>query len=177
MFEVLKQECGIDCMLAVEVNHCPYSFACLIQSEAHGKVLYSGDTLPCQNLINYATNARVLIHEATFQAGLESDAVAKKHTTTTQAIEIGKMANVWRTILTHFSPRYAKVAVLSDEEMKSQPIIAFDHMRVSFSQLEWAPEVVKLYREILYNEESYTCEDGIKFNNEKEKETTQWQQI
>jgi ribonuclease Z len=44
--------------------------------------VYSGDTLPCQNLINYASNCKVLIHEATLEDGLEQDALHKKHTTT-----------------------------------------------------------------------------------------------
>lgn len=47
LLDMLKQECGIDRMLAVEVDHCPQSYACLIESEEHGKLLYSGDTLPC----------------------------------------------------------------------------------------------------------------------------------
>jgi ribonuclease Z len=81
LYKMLKEECGVDKVIAVEVDHCPQSYACLIDS-AHGKLVYSGDTLPCQNLINYATNARVLIHEATFGEGLEADALMKKHTTT-----------------------------------------------------------------------------------------------
>jgi hypothetical protein len=30
MYKVLKNEVGIDYLLAIEVDHCPYSFACLI---------------------------------------------------------------------------------------------------------------------------------------------------
>ncbi len=69
----------------------------------------------------------------------------KKHTTAGQAIEVGRKTNAWRTVLTHFSPRYAKVAILTEEEGASGAMIAFDHMKLSFSQLEWAPNVVKLY--------------------------------
>lgn len=153
MLDVLKKECGIDRMLAIEVDHCPQSYACLIDSDIHGKLVYSGDTLPCQNLINYATNCRVLIHEATFQEGLEVDALIKKHTTTTQAVEIAKLSNAWRTVLTHFSPRYQKVAELTENEMDPHTLIAFDHMRVSFSQLEWAPDIVRLYQKLLSNDD------------------------
>jgi hypothetical protein len=35
-------------------------------------------------------------------------------------------------------------------------MIAFDHMRISFSQLEWAPNIVKLYQELLSNDEVLT---------------------
>ena len=98
----------------------------------------------------------MLIHEATFQEGLEVDALIKKHTITSQAIEIAKLAGAWRLVLTHFSPRYQKVTELSDKEMDPHTLISFDHMRVSFSQLEWAPEVVKIYRALLSNEDVYT---------------------
>ena len=57
-------------------------------------------------MINYGKDARVLIHEATLQDGMEEDAFLKKHATSSQAMEIGKQINAWRTILTHFSPRY-----------------------------------------------------------------------
>ena len=55
----------------------------------------------------------MLIHEATLEAGMEEDAAKKKHTTNAQAIEIGKECGVWRTVLTHFSPRYAKIVEIS----------------------------------------------------------------
>lgn len=117
MLQVLRDECGIDHLLAVEVDHCPQSYGCLIESKAHGKIVYSGDTLPCQNLINYAQNCRVLIHEATFQEGMEVDALMKKHTTSSQAMEVAKLCNAWRLVLTHFSPRYQKVCELTEKEM------------------------------------------------------------
>lgn len=90
----------------LEVNHCMQAYGALVVSEAHGNILYSGDTLPCVNLKNYAKTARVLIHEATLQDGMEQDAKKKMHTTTGQALEIGLACGVHRTILTHFSPRY-----------------------------------------------------------------------
>ena len=65
MTEVLASELGIDKIVAVEVDHCPQSYACLLISAGHGNIIYSGDTLPCQNLLNYGKNVRVLIHEAT----------------------------------------------------------------------------------------------------------------
>jgi ribonuclease Z len=116
-------------------------------------MIYSGDTLPCTNLMNYAQNCRVLIHEATLQDGMEKDALMKKHTTVSQAIDIGVKCNVWRTILTHFSPRYQKVAELPEGIDDKKILIAFDHMRVSFSNLEWAHSITKLYRELLSNED------------------------
>ena len=62
---------GIDKMLAIEVDHCQHSYACLLQgsSKEFGegqRIVYSGDTRPCQNLKNYAQGCQLLIHEATF---------------------------------------------------------------------------------------------------------------
>ena len=58
-------------------------------------------------------------------------------------------------ILTHFSPRYQKVAEITAKmlEPNSTSFIAFDHTRISWSQLEWAPQILPLYNELLSNEE------------------------
>ena len=74
-----------------------------------------------------------MIHEATLQNGMEQDALLKKHTTTNQAIMIGQKCKAWRTILTHFSPRYAKIAETGKRHLETKTLIAFDHMRVSLS--------------------------------------------
>ena len=47
-----------------------------------GKIIYSGDTRPCNNFINYAQGSSLLIHEATLGTGMEAEANMKKHTTT-----------------------------------------------------------------------------------------------
>lgn len=90
-----------------------------------------------------------MVHEATLEAGMEADAEKKKHTTTTQAIDIGEKAGVWRTVLTHFSPRYTKVADISDHHMDGKALVAFDHMRVRLSDLEWAWKVNAIYKAAL----------------------------
>ena len=86
---MLKTEMSFEKIIAVEVDHCPQSYACLIVSKEHGNIIYSGDTLPCQNFINYGQGVKVMIHEATLEDGMEEDAVMKKHSTTSQAIKIG----------------------------------------------------------------------------------------
>jgi len=77
-------------VLSVEVDHCPQSYACLLVSPNQfgpgNKIIYSGDTRPCQNFINYALGASLLIHEATLEGGMEEDAKKKKHTTTLEAM-------------------------------------------------------------------------------------------
>lgn len=61
-----------------------------------------------------AKGATVLIHEATFEDALESEALAKRHSLTREAVETGSRAGAYRTLLTHFSQRYPKVPVVAD---------------------------------------------------------------
>ena len=85
----LKEHLDIDHIITFEVDHCPQSYGILLQS-SFGKIIYSGDTRPCQNLINYSKSAKILIHEATFNSNQQKEALIKKHTTTSEAIEIIK---------------------------------------------------------------------------------------
>ena len=84
---------------------------------------------------------------------MEEDAGRKMHTTTGQALEIGIQSGVYRTILTHFSPRYQKVAEITPLMVEAKAIVAFDHTRVSWSQLEWAYKITPLFEKMLSNEE------------------------
>lgn len=53
------------------------------------------------------------MHEATFDDELQSDAIAKKHSTTSEAISVGVAMGARRVILTHFSQRYQRVPDMS----------------------------------------------------------------
>ncbi len=52
--------------------------------------------------------------QATFEDELIGEAKAKRHSTTGEAVSIGQRAGAYRTILTHFSQRYAKLPVIDD---------------------------------------------------------------
>ena len=75
MYRTLQSKMDIDKVLAVEVDHCEEAYACLLAAKRDfgpgGKILYSGDTLPATNLINYAQGSSLLIHEATLEKGME----------------------------------------------------------------------------------------------------------
>lgn len=154
MWQAVKETMGLSKIIAFEVDHCPQSYGCCLVTTEHEKIIYSGDTLPCQNLVNYAMECKVFIHEATFDDSLEADAAAKKHTTTGQAIAMGKAVNAWRIILTHFSPRYSKIAECMEQHLENKALIAFDHLRVSMKNLEWAYNICDLYRKLLSNEDT-----------------------
>ncbi|MEM3832014.1 MAG: ribonuclease Z [Thermoprotei archaeon] len=82
----------------------------------HGsRIIYSGDTLPTENVIKSSMNADILIHEATF---IEDDANLAKvayHTTVKQAANIALNANVGLLILTHISNRYQNLGLILNE--------------------------------------------------------------
>jgi len=82
------------------------------------KIVFSGDTKPCEKMIEFSKNADVLIHEATFDSELEDIAVDYGHTTAAQAAKIAKKANVEKLFLTHISPRYLNHQVLEDDARK-----------------------------------------------------------
>jgi len=86
------------------------------------KIVYSGDTAPCKNVVSLAKGADLLIHDGTF---MESPEVKrehlKRHTSVTAAAKIAKSARVKRLILTHFSRRYKDLSKLVEEARKIFP--------------------------------------------------------
>jgi ribonuclease Z len=96
------------------------------------KITYSGDTMPCDELITLGQDSTVLIHEATMEDELIEEAAFKMHSTISQAIEQGAKMNAQFTLLTHFSQRYAKLPRLN-EDLNKNIGIAFDNMEVSLN--------------------------------------------
>jgi ribonuclease Z len=92
------------------------------------KVVYSGDTRPCENLLEISKGADLLIHDGTFLEEEES----KGHADVKQAAKIAKDANVKQLILTHISRRYTDPKELEDEAKKIFPNtrVAYDFMRI-----------------------------------------------
>ena len=95
------------------------------------KVVYSGDTRPCENVVKLAKQADLLIHDATF---LEEDE-GKAHADVRQAAKIAKKANVKQLILTHLSRRYATKEDIEQIKEAARKIfpntkVAYDFMKV-----------------------------------------------
>lgn len=103
----------------------------------------SGDTRPCDKLQELARDGFLLIHEATMEDALEAEAVVKRHSTVSQAVNTGEKAGVNFTLLTHFSQRYCKLPVLPDRKESghdySRVGIAYDFMIISLSRLLLLP--------------------------------------
>lgn len=102
----------------------------------------SGDTVPCETLQNLAKDSFLLIHEATMEDGLENEAMIKRHSTISQAVNVGIKAGANFTLLTHFSQRYSKIPVLPDKDSGldfSNVGIAYDFMQVKLDELPLLP--------------------------------------
>ncbi|KPK32237.1 MAG: ribonuclease Z [Chlamydiae bacterium SM23_39] len=92
------------------------------------------DTKKCNEAVELAKNAKILICESTY---LEKDkhlALKYMHMTAKQAAEIALEAQVDTLILTHFSARYLDMEAFEKEAKKIFPntIIAEDFKRVNF---------------------------------------------
>jgi ribonuclease Z len=97
-------------------------------------VTYSGDTVPCESLIELGKNSDVLIHEATFSKELSAIALEKKHSTSVDAAIEAKKMGAKKLILTHISSRYQEDAVKLLEDAKEifpNTLLAIDLMRIS----------------------------------------------
>ncbi|KAH8299850.1 hypothetical protein KR044_006872 [Drosophila immigrans] len=142
------------------VRHCPNAFgvSLTLQAEHEGapiKVTYSGDTMPCDDLVELGRNSTVLIHEATMEDDLVEEARIKTHSTISQAIQQGRDMQAKHIILTHFSQRYAKCPRLPSSEDMQHVAIAFDNMQVTVEDLK---EYQKLYPTLLAMYAEYTEE-------------------
>ena len=166
--EILAKRCaGIVSLRSVSVVHCSGSFGVSLSmsSSAHSngaitvdrprnddgdgivKLVYSGDTRPCDGLVELGMDADILVHEATFDDDLSEDAVDKKHSTTSEALHIGRRMNAKQILLTHFSQRYPKIAKLA-----SHSCIAFDLLRVRLHELERLESHIPLLSNLLSDE-------------------------
>lgn len=123
------------------VRHCKNAFGCSFTHQSGWKLVFSGDTMPCDALVHIGKDATVLIHEATLEDGLEEEALEKRHSTTSQAIGIGMKMNADFIMLNHFSQRYAKIP-LFNEDFNDRVGISFDHMRIRFGDFKILPKLI-----------------------------------
>ena len=148
---------GISKLLNVKVNHCSQAYGVRIWTDEGWSLVFSGDTRPCNDLIELGKGATILIHEATFDNSKSEEAIQKKHSTVAEAYDVHRQMGSFRLILTHFSQRYPTIpphfrfsdtsANVADDTKKysdatvTQPnaIFASDFLDLTFSDMLWAP--------------------------------------
>jgi len=135
--------------------HCPHAF-CLALRTVCGdyKVAYSGDTRPYQpfhDICMWGGAPDLLIHEATMEHFMMYDALIKKHSTFTEAIEVGEKVGAKFTLLTHFSQRYAKMPSLEEIQGKPDVGITFDTMVVRPDNMKMIPSIYPALARLLWD--------------------------
>jgi ribonuclease Z len=125
---------GISRLEAIPVSHCPFSYAVVLEGTSFGTVAYSGDCRPSARFAERARNADLLIHEATFEDGMEAEATMKRHST------VGY-------------PKIPPLATGSAAGGDIPVIFAFDFMALTPSNLDVAssltPAMRNLYPEVV----------------------------
>jgi ribonuclease Z len=109
---LLKSATGLDDILTTRVRHCKGALALSIVFPDGFKISYSGDCRPSDKFASIGHGSTVLIHEATFQDDMVGSALAKRHSTSAEALEVGRRMGARAVLLTHFSQRYQKIAYL-----------------------------------------------------------------
>ena len=56
-------------------------------------------------------------------------------------------------MLTHFSPRYQKIAEITDLHKQERVMVAFDHLRVKIKDLEHTCKLLDVYASVLSNDD------------------------
>ncbi|KAJ1992470.1 hypothetical protein GGI25_000141 [Coemansia spiralis] len=105
----LKADLGLIEISTCHVVHCPWAYGLSITHESGWRVVYSGDTRPCGNLVTLGRAGNkpptVLLHEATHSDDLITDAIAKRHSTVSEAVAMALGMGAKNLLITHFSQR------------------------------------------------------------------------
>ncbi len=109
-----------------------YSQEQLTRTTPGKSIVYSGDTIPMGEMVDFAKNVDLLIHECTFGDDLEKKAAERKHSWSSAVAKIAAQAEVKRLALIHFSRRYDDAAKLKKDAEKFFPrvFVAKDLMKV-----------------------------------------------
>ncbi|KAK3824590.1 MAG: beta-lactamase-like protein [Benniella sp.] len=157
--EKLLKSSGLSDLATVEVIHCKWAYGISLTHMDGWKVVYSGDTRPCNNLVDAGQGATVLLHEATFEDDKKHLAVVKKHSTTQEAIMVGEGMEARHTLLTHFSQRYPKIPQIDSENKATVIGVCFDQMTVRLGQIAQLPKFLPALQ-VLFSDEAEEGDDG-----------------
>jgi ribonuclease Z len=100
------------------------------------KVVYTGDTRPCNSVQIASKGADLLIHDCALANDMAQWAKETKHSTAAEAAEVAKNADVGQLVLTHISSRYSEDTSQLLKEAKSifdRTIVAEDLMSMEIS--------------------------------------------
>jgi ribonuclease Z len=150
------------------VDHCYEATAVVLTFPDTGlKLAYSGDCRPSRQFAELGRGAHLLLHECTFEDELGGDALAKKHSTLSEALDVGRQMGARRILLTHFSQRYPKLPVVDEKALEKgeggkdvEVLFAFDMMRVRLGEFKQAGLFLPALRELLKEGEKAEGEEA-----------------
>ena len=82
------------------------------------KIVYSGDTRPFEQFVEFAADADLIVHDATFDDTLYEKAGVDGHSTPRQAALQAEKAKAKKLVLMHISARYADAGLLLKQAKK-----------------------------------------------------------
>lgn len=101
------------------------------------KVVFAGDTVPCEMTRVAAHDAELLVHEASFSDEEAARAAETAHSTARQAAQLAREAEVAMLALVHISSRYHVPAVLEEARAEFPGAVAprdFDLVEIPFPE-------------------------------------------
>jgi ribonuclease Z len=96
------------------------------------RIVFTGDSRPCESTTEMARGANLLIHEATFGDDEQQRAKETGHSTAREAAEIASSAGVKQLVLTHLSARYS----INPHELAQQAREVFPESTVARDGME-----------------------------------------
>ncbi len=94
-------------------------------------LVYSSDTAPCESVVTIARNADLFLCECTI--GLGEEESPRGHTSSREAGQMAKRAEVGRLVLTHYGSDYAagELEDYAEQEFRGPTAVADDGMELS----------------------------------------------
>lgn len=162
----ISKQLNVKTLRTCKVRHTEtsYAVAMTLYSSVQGwkpfKLTFSGDTMPCDDLVVLGNGSTLLIHEATLPDSMPSNDIL--HCTMWQAIEQGRKMNAKYNVLTHFS----RTIPWSECELDANVGIAFDNMELIESDL------CKL--NAIYSKIKFAFQDDFDDENQKSAQRSEW---
>ena len=93
------------------------------------KIVYTGDTRPCESVVEASRGADLLIHDSSMSEEVKQYAIEYMHSTALEAAEVAKEAGVRKLILTHISARYSDLE--SAKRLEEEAKRVFENVEVA----------------------------------------------
>lgn len=97
------------------------------------KIVYTGDTIPCREIIEASKDCDLLIHDSTYSEADKELIKDHGHSTAEEAAKTAKKANAKKLYLTHISQRYANKEPL---EKEAQSIFKNSYIAEDFTTIK-----------------------------------------